>query len=132
MAKPKTQCKRISYGIYTAWDRESKALPKILEFTRSIPARIDIEFGTILNIKKAKGKQLHFCIHHPPFLDKTGNVAPPFTGTEYVRSNDWHFFLGDTIWAPVRDKMGTWRLTVELDNQTVADESFEVIEDTEG
>jgi hypothetical protein len=132
MAKSKIQCGRISYGIYTPWDRDSKTLPKVLEFTRSIPARIDIEFGTILNIKKAKGKQLLFCIHHPPFNDKAGKVAPPFTGTEYVRSNDWHFFLGDTIWAPVNDKIGTWRLTVELDGQTVADEAFEIIEDTQG
>lgn len=132
MAKSRTQCQRVSYGIYTAWDRDSKALPKILEFTRLIPARIDIEFGYILNIKKARGKQLSFCIDHPPFLDKHGDTAPPFTGNEYVRSNDWHFFLGDTIWAPVHDKIGSWRLTVELDGQTIADESFTVIEDRQG
>ncbi|NQV33668.1 MAG: DUF3859 domain-containing protein, partial [Phycisphaeraceae bacterium] len=128
MAKSKMQCRRVSYGIYTPWNRDAKTLPKILEFTRLIPARIDIEFGYILNIKKAKGKQLSFCIDHPPFRDKHGDIAPPFTGDEYVRSNDWHFFLGDAIWAPVHDKIGPWRLTVELDGQTIADETFTVIE----
>ena len=132
MARSKIQCQRVSYGIYTPWDRDTKALPKILEFTRVIPARIDIEFGCILNIKKARGKQLSYCIDHPPFRDKQGNIAPPFTGDEYVRSNDWHFFLGDTIWAPVHDKIGPWRLTFELDGQTLADELFTVIEDTGG
>ena len=132
MARSKIQCQRVSYGIYTLWDRDTKALPKILEFTRVIPARIDIEFGCILNFTKARGKQLSYCIDHPPFRDKQGNIAPPFTGDEYVRSNDWHFFLGDTIWAPVHDKIGPWRLTFELDGQTLADELFTVIEDTGG
>lgn len=131
MARSKIQCQRVSYGIYTPWDRESKALPKVLEFTRTIPARIDVEFGFILNIRKARGKQLSFCIDHPPFCDKSGDIAPPFTGEEYVRSSDWNFFLGDTIWAPVQDKIGVWRLTVELDGQTLADESFNIVEDTQ-
>jgi hypothetical protein len=121
MARSKIQCQRVSYGIYTPWDRDAKALPKLLEFTRLIPARIDIEFGCILNIKKARGKQISYCIGHPPFRDKHGKTARPFTGDEYVRSNDWHFFLGDTIWAPIHDKIGPWRLTVELDGQTLAD-----------
>ena len=132
MPKPKIQCQRVSYGIYTPWDRESKALPKVLEFTRTIPARIDIEFGYILNIKKAKGKLLSFCINHPPFNDKNGNLSEPFTGDEYVRSNDWHFFLGDTIWAPVHDKIGVWQITVKLDGQIIGDETFTVTEDTQG
>lgn len=129
MARSKIDCQRVSYGIYTPWDRDSKTLPKVLEFTRRIPARIDIEFGCILNIRKARGKQLSFCIDHPPFQGKNGDIAPPFTGDEYVRTNDWHFFLGDTIWAPVQDKIGTWRLTVELEGRAIADESFTVVED---
>lgn len=129
MAKPNIQINRISYGIYTTWNRESKALPKVLEFTRTIPARVDIEFGYIVNIKKGKGKQLHYCIDHPRFADKNGEPAPPFTGYEYIRTNNWHFFLGDTIWEPVQDKVGTWRLTLELEGRCVADESFTVVPD---
>lgn len=120
----------VSYGIYDGWDRESKALPQILDFRREVPARIGIEFGYILNFKKAKGKLLSFCIEHPPFLNKHGEVAPPFTGEEYVRTNDWHFYLGDTVWEPAEDKQGTWRLITELEGQVVADETFTLTEDT--
>ena len=127
MAKPKTHSKLISYGIYDGWDRNSKSLPQIKEFRREVPARIGIEFGYILNIKKAKGKLLSYCIEHPPFLDKHGEVAPPFTGDEYVRTNDWNFYLGDTVWEPAEDKIGPWRLITELENRTVADETFTLV-----
>ncbi|MFC1761501.1 DUF3859 domain-containing protein [Planctomycetota bacterium] len=130
MAKPKISCKMVSYGIYDGWDRESKSLPQILDFRREVPARIGVEFGYILNFKKAKGMLLSFCIEHPPFLNKRGEVAPPFTGEEYVRSNDWNFYLGDTVWEPVEDKQGSWRLITELEGQVVADETFVLVEDT--
>lgn len=124
MAKAKFLCQRLNYGIYDHWNRDSRELPKIREFTTTIPARLDIEFGFILNIKKAKGKLLSFCIDHPPFTGKNGETAPPFTGEEYIRSNDWNFYLGDTLWAPIEDKLGPWRMTVEIEDQLVADETF--------
>ena len=108
-----------------------RAIPsRILAFQREVSARIGIEFGYILNIKKAKGKLLSFCIEHPPFLSKDGKVAPPFTGEVYVRSNDWQFYLGDTVWEPVSDKLGPWRLVTELEGQKLADETFLLVEDT--
>ena len=131
MAKSKPSCKMISYGIYDGWDRESKSLPQILDFQRKIPARIGIEFGYILHFKKAKGKLLSYCIEHPPFLSQHGEVAPPFTGQEYVRTNDWSFYLGDTVWEPAEDKLGIWRLITELDGRIVADETFTLVVDTE-
>ena len=108
MPKPKFTWKIVSYGIYVNWDRDSKDLPDIVKFSETIPARIGVEFGYILNIKKAKGKKLYFCIEHPPFTDEKGDVMPSFSGELYVRTNDWHFFLGDTIWEPVHDKVGEW------------------------
>jgi len=129
MAKPKAHCKLVSYGIYDGWDRGSKSLPQITDFRREVPARIGIEFGYILNFKKAKGKLLSYCIEHPPFLDKHGEVAAPFAGEEYVRTNDWNFYLGDTVWEPAEDKIGTWRLITELEGRTVADETFSLVAD---
>ncbi len=127
MAKTKFICQQLNYGIYEHWDRDARELPKIREFTTKIPARLDIEFGFILNIKKGKGKLLSFCIDHPPFLDASGNPAAPFTGDEYIRTNDWNFYLGDTLWDPIEDKLGPWRMTVEIEGQIVGDVTFQVV-----
>ena len=126
MAKHKIVTEILSYGIHSQWDAEDKALPKIQQFTTDIPAEIDIEFGFVINIKKAKGKKMRYCIYHPDIPDDDGNVMPPFDGEEYVRSNDWDFYLGDTIWAPVDNKVGPWRMTLEIDGQLIADKTFNV------
>lgn len=131
MAKPKITWELSSWGIYRNWDRDSRELPEIVKFSEKIPARLGIEFGYILHLKKAKGKKIAFTIEHPPFPDDSGEVAPPFTGEVYVRSNNWEFFLGDTIWEPVHDKIGTWRLTVKLDGKIIADKSFSIVPDDE-
>ena len=120
----------ISYGVHSAWDKKSKDLPKLKKFTWEIPARLNIEFGYVLNIKQARGKKLEFIIEHPEFIDeKTGELAPPFTGEMYVRSNDWDFFLGDTLWAPLENKIGTWRLTTKLDGEVIAQKRFTISAD---
>ncbi|WP_096085367.1 DUF3859 domain-containing protein [Agaribacterium haliotis] len=126
MPKSKTEVKLVSYGIYSQWDSESKDLPKLLKFTTDIPAEIDIEFGFIVNIKKAKGKQLHYCIKHPGILDENGQLRAAFRGTVYVRDNNWSFFLGDTIWPPIADKLGAWHLSLELDGKLIAEKTFEI------
>ena len=115
-----------SHGIYTQWDSDSKELPKIQEFTTRVPAQIDIEFGFVVNIKGAKNEQLDYCIYHPDILDAEGNVRAPFDGTVYVKTNDWDFYLGDTIWNPIEDKIGDWRMTLEMDGKMIADKTFEV------
>ncbi|WP_416307818.1 DUF3859 domain-containing protein [Neptunicella sp. SCSIO 80796] len=127
MAKYKAQFEILSYGIHTKWDADSKALPKVRQFTTEIPAEIDIEFGFVINIKKAKGKKVRYCIYHPDIPDESGEPMAPFDGEEYVRSNDWDFYLGDTIWAPIDNKLGDWRMTLELDGNIIADKTFEVI-----
>lgn len=126
MAKHKPTVEIVSYGIYKHWDAKSKALPKIDRFTTRIPCELDIEFGYIVNIKRAKNAKLRYCIYHPDIPDEDGQPMPPFDGLEYVGNNDWDFYLGDTLWEPVANKTGPWRMTLELDGRIVADKTFEV------
>ena len=131
MAKRKVEVRMRSCGIYTDWDKDSKELPRFREATHRVPAEIGVEFGFIVDIRGAKNQELAYCIDHPGILDAEGNRRPPFDGTVYVKQNDWKFFLGDTIWEPVEDKLGKWRLTLELDGKTVADETFELFQNAQ-
>lgn len=117
-----------SYGIYTRWDAESKDLPRVQEFTTTVPAVVDIEFGFIVNIRSGKNQQLDYCIHHPGIRDDSGKVRLPFDGTVYVKGNDWDFYLGDTIWLPISDKLGPWRMTVGMDGDILAEKTFDIVE----
>ena len=126
MPKRKPEIRIRSYGIYDRWDSEAKELPRIAEFTTRVPAQIDIEFGMVVNIKGAKNRSLVYCIDHPGILDADGRRRAPFDGDVYVRTNDWDFYLGDTIWAPIDDKIGPWRMTLELDGKAIADKTFDV------
>ena len=130
MAKKKNTCEMVSWGLYDTWDRETKELPEIVKFCDEIPARLDVEFGYVLRLKKAKGKKITFLMEHPSFNDSKGSPAPPFTGELYVRTNDWSFFLGDTIWKPIHDKIGPWRLLTKLDGEVIADKTLTVVEDS--
>ncbi|MFK7767340.1 MAG: DUF3859 domain-containing protein [Mariniblastus sp.] len=131
MSKRKPDIRMKSYGIYTQWESGSKQLPRITEFTTRVPAVIDIEFGFIVNIKGAKNRELEYCIYHPDILDADGKVRDPFDGVVYVKTNDWEFYLGDTIWAPIADKLGDWRMTLELDGKVIAEKTFDVFENPE-
>ncbi len=128
MAKLRPEYTIISYGIYTKWEEESKSLPKIKSFTLDIPAQVDIEFGFIINIKRAKNQKLYYCIDHPKIPDENGIPLLPFTGEVYIKNNNWDFFLGDTIWEPISDKIGCWTLSLELDNKVIAKKSFNIID----
>ncbi|WP_305403751.1 DUF3859 domain-containing protein [Photobacterium leiognathi] len=132
MAKNKPVVHLHSYGIFTTWDSESKKLPKIKEFTLDIPAEIDIEFGFTVNIKKAKGEKIRYCIYHPNITNDDGDVLDPFDGYVYVRNNDWDFYLGDTIWAPISNKVGPWRMTLEMNGSIIADKTFNIFNHDEG
>ncbi len=118
----------MNWGIYTQWEREARELPRIKKMTFDVPAELGIEFGYILRIRKGKGKKIAFRIEHPPFPDKNGDPAPHFTGEIYIRSNDWNFFLGDTVWEPVNNKVGPWRLVAEIEGKTIADKTFLLFE----
>ena len=116
-----------SHGLYDGWDRESKELPKLVKITTEIETTLDIEFGYILRIQNARNSKITFRIEHPPFEDCSGDIAPPFEGELYVKTNDFRFFLGDTIWAPVENKRGAWRLITWLDGEKVADKTLMMI-----
>lgn len=132
MAKRSVIVDMTSYGIYSTWDSKSKQLPKIQEFTTEVPADIDIEFGYIVNIKKAKGEKVRYCIYHPGITTESGEVLEPFDGEEYVGSNDWDFYLGDTIWEPADNKVGKWRMTIEMKGKVIADKTFNLYARDEG
>lgn len=129
MAKRKPEVRMRTYGIYTKWDSSSKELPRFTDCTTRIRADIDVEFGFIVNVKGGKNQELAYCIDHPGILDADGVVRPPFTGVVYIKTNDWDFYLGDTIWEPVSDKLGKWRMTLELNGNVVADKTFELHEE---
>ncbi|MFG0261270.1 MAG: DUF3859 domain-containing protein [Novipirellula sp. JB048] len=126
MAKRKPQIRMRTFGIYAHWDAESKELPRFIQSTTRVRAKVGIEFGFVVNLKHAKNQLLHYCIDHPGILDAEGNRRPPFTGEVYVKQNDWNFYLGDTIWEPIEDKLGPWRLSIELEGTIVAEKTFEL------
>ena len=126
MSKRKTKIKIRSYGIYREWDSKTRELPRIAEFTLCVPAKIDIEFGFVVNICGAKNQEMYYCIDHPGIRDADGKRREPFDGTVYVKDNDWDFYLGDTIWEPIQDKLGPWRMWLELGGEIIADKTFEV------
>ncbi|MCH1921351.1 DUF3859 domain-containing protein [Shewanella sp. A3A] len=126
MSKLKPDVTVLQSGIFSKWDEDSKELPKFLQATVHIPAELDIEFGFVARIRKAKNQLMRYCIYHPDITDDEGEVMAPFDGEVYVESNDWKFFLGDTIWAPLANKVGRWRMTLEIRGQVVAEQSFKV------
>lgn len=137
MAKRSPVVEMVSYGIYKEWDSRSKELPKIIDFTTKIPADEEIEFGYIVNIKKAKGEVIEFCIDHPGVKGKKGQILEPFTGEMHIGSNDWDFYLGDTIQLldPIdgfESNIGKWRMTIQLGNKVISDKTFDVFARDEG
>jgi len=126
MGKRRPTFKMYSYGEYETWDRESKAIPRIIAFKTEIDARIGTEFGYVLHIKNGKGEKLYFHIDHPPFKDENGNLQPPFTGEQFIGTNDFEFYLGDCIWEPLEDKLGTWEITTFYKGEVVAHKTFQL------
>lgn len=124
MPKKKPKVELYSYGIYSPWNRSSRELPKLKKITSEIEITPDVEFGYVLKIKGAKGELLEYEIIHPPFLDEKGSVVPPFTGEVLINSNDWQFFLGDTVWEPYNDKTGEWILITRLQNKEIGRKKF--------
>ncbi len=124
MGRKRPDVKMMSYGLYTPFDKKGKALPHILEFTETIPVRLEAEFGYILRIRKARGTILWFEIDHPPFAGDDGEISPPFTGELRGPDRAYLFFLGDPFWTPLESKLGDWTLRTWLDDVLVAEKSF--------
>jgi len=124
MAKKKISWELYSYGEYSKWERTSKKLPKLLKITTEVPITPDTEFGYLIKIKGAKGKVIEYRIDHPPFKNKTGEIEPAFEGEYFINSNDYEFFLGDTVWEPYNDKQGEWTLSTWMDGQLMAEKTL--------
>jgi len=127
MAKRKPVFKMISYGEYEKWDRESPDIPHILNFSTKIEAEIGTEFGYVLHITGGKGETVTFKIEHPPFKNEKGELSPPFEGEQFIRTNDFQFYLGDCIWEPLDDKLGNWELFTCYNGKVVAHKVFELV-----
>ncbi|WP_258104682.1 DUF3859 domain-containing protein [Marinoscillum sp. MHG1-6] len=117
----------VSYGLYTEWDRESSDLPKFIELTQVVEAAIGIEFGMIVEIRKARGRYLDFLIEHPPFYNDGGELEPSFRDTFRVKHNPFQFFLGDTVWEPIEDKKGDWTLSILDGEEVLVSKEFRVV-----
>lgn len=126
MSKLKADVSVIYSGLFSQWNSDSDELPRFLAATVHVPAIIDTEFGFITRIKKAKNQQLAYCIYHPDIPDDDGHIRPPFDGTVFIKENDWRFYLGDCIWAPISNKVGNWRMTLKLNGKIIADKTFKV------
>jgi hypothetical protein len=124
MAKKKIEVELYSYGEYSQWDRESSSIPKLINITNEIESELGTEFGYVLRIKKAKGKRIDFRIDHPAFKGEDGKVMDSFTGQVIINSNNYEFFLGDCIWAPLDDKLGVWTMTSKIDGEIIAVKSL--------
>ena len=131
MAKKKPDIKMRSYGVYTPFEHTGEALPRITEFTTRVPVRPGIEFGYVLQIRKARGMWLRWRIEHPPFTDEDGNVQPPFEGRERIPTPDYRFFIGDTVWEPLADMVGTWKITTWVGDEQAGAKTFQLVPDTE-
>ena len=126
MSKHKFKTSIESYGRYTKWQRGSKELPHILEFTRRIEAVKDNEFGMIVKFEHARNMQFEFCIKHPPFKDSNGKIAPNFTGPIHIPTNNYRFYLGDCIWLPAEDKTGIWETQILQEEKIIEQMQFEI------
>ena len=126
MAKKKPIVVLKSFGVYSKWQLREKDLPKLVSYTDEIPAEIGIEFGYILNIKKGKNLKIQFVIEHPSILAKEGGKMPPFKGEVYIKSNDFNFFLGDSLWEPLKEKIGRWRLKTFIEEKLVYDKTLKI------
>ena len=58
MAKLKPIITLQSYGIYSTWDNESKALPQIEQFITEVIATLDVEFGFDHKYKKSQRRKI--------------------------------------------------------------------------
>ena len=125
--KPLPQVEIISFGQYGRWDRKSRDLPELIELTDAVKVALDVEFGMIVEIWQAKGRYIQFRIDHPPFTDQDGNIEPPFEGEYQIKTNPYRFFLGDTVWPPIEDKAGTWKLSIFMDGELLASKTLQLI-----
>lgn len=129
MAKKKPVFNIDSYGTYDQWNRNSGDIPKIIKINHEVIMHPDVEFGLVLNIKGGKGIKLDFRVIHPKFNTPDGKLANDFVGDHFVNSNDWSFFLGDTVWEPYETKLGEWRFIISHEGKNIVDKTLHLIDE---
>jgi hypothetical protein len=117
----------INFGEYSEWESDNQQLPKFIRLALEVKAAVGVEFGMIVEIRKARNRYLDFRIDHPPFLDDSGEMSHSFTDTFRVKHNPFLFFLGDTIWEPLEDKRGAWVLTILEGKEVLATKTIHLI-----
>ena len=128
MARRRLQASLRSFGIYAGWPGRHDQIPEIRQFTTSVPATVGIEFGFVLHLRDGRGEVLDWVIQHPPFTDEAGKRMKPFEGEFHVRTNDFEFYLGDSIWEPWQDKCGAWTLITSWRGTELARKTFHVVD----
>jgi len=128
MPRRKPNIEIANYGRYTAWNKTSREMPKLLKYTSTIEAVDGNEFGVIINVDNLKGEILGFIIKHPPIRNKNGNLLPQFKGELHVNSNHTQFFVGDGIWLPIEDKIGEWEVIILHKNKQVVSKKFNIVD----
>jgi hypothetical protein len=126
-SKKKFEVEIESYGLYTQWRSSSRELPKIIEFTNVIRAYAGNEFGMILRIRKGKGVKLDYYVKRQLLKDGSNIIENDFTGEHIIRSNDYKFFVGDSIDHPVEDKIGNWIISIYSEGILLAEKTFSVV-----
>ena len=121
----------ISYGLYAKWSNSCDELPRFLKYSDKIPARIEAEFGFTLLITNGKGKNVDYIVKHPKISDENGNIEPPFLGSVPIRKSPFTVYLGETLWEPLEEKIGTWEIIAKIDGQVMAKKKFLIIDDKE-
>lgn len=120
MAKKELKATVINYGEYKIWNRTSKELPELIKISDSVKGKLNAEFGMIVQITGGKGETIAYTVEHPPFRNEKGNIEEPFIGEYFINSNDFKFYLGDSIWEPLYDKVGNWTFSVKYKNKIIA------------
>lgn len=118
-----------SYGLYAKWSNRCKELPKFLKFTDSVPLRVESEFGFVLHIKGAKGMAVEYVVEHPKIVGEDGKLMPTFVGEIPIRDNESRVYVGDTLWEPLSDKKGVWRVVAKIEGTVYGDKRFTVVDD---
>ena len=106
MGKRRPEFRMYSYGKYSKWDRESREIPKLLDFTTEIEAETGTEFGYVLHIKTAKAKpsNLRSIIRHLRIY--TANRNPLFPENSLYVPTILSFILAIVCGSPLKISSG--------------------------
>ena len=118
----------VNYGRYTPFEAGSRQLPRIREYTHTIPCRDGMCFGFIVRAHKAKGDILRFVVERP---GDDGDWRTVDERELRPRKNTEKFYVGEFVAEPVERALGRWRLSLYYKDRTIVQKEFDVISDAE-